>query len=221
MRHSVESRDRAALLEGVSVFGLILLYIWRVRLFHPWRWLWIAAIVGLSHWARREGPVALGLGFREARRALRPLAPWVLLLAGLLVAGGAWFGTINPVVLRRTPGSLAVYLLWGVVQQWVLNAYFLNRLIQAGCGRSAHLWATTLFVLAHLPNWFLMAVTLPGGYVATRLYVRYRSLWVLGCAHGLTGFLLNLVVPDEISGRFLVGPRYILHHYGTYPEALL
>jgi len=221
MRQERESPDRAALIEALSVFGLILLYIWRVRLFHPWRWLWIAAIVGLSHWVRQESPVALGLGLRQARAALRPVAPWVLLLAILLVAGGAWFDTINPVVLRRTPGSLAVYLVWGVVQQWMLNAYFLNRLQQAGCGRSAPAWATGLFVLAHLPNWFLMAVTLPGGLVATRLYARYRSLWVLGCAHGLVGFLLNLVVPDEISGRFLVGPRYILHRYGTYPEALL
>ncbi|MGC8795089.1 MAG: CPBP family intramembrane glutamic endopeptidase [Bryobacteraceae bacterium] len=214
-------KDRAALIEAISVFGLIMLYIWRVRLFHPWRWLFIATLVATSHAARREGAGALGLRVGQARRALRYVGPWALAVAVVLLAGGACFDTISPVVLRRTPGSLTVYLLWGLVQQWMLNAYFLNRLRQAGCGRCAPLAATTLFVLAHAPNWFLMAVTLPGGYLATRVYLRYRSLWVLGAAHGLIGFLLNLVIPDEVSGRFLVGPRYVLHRWETYPEALL
>lgn len=215
-------RDRAALIEALSVFLLILLYIWKVRLFHPWRWLVMAAIVAASHAARREGARALGLGWREFRQALRPVGPWVLALAVCLAAGGALLETINPVVLRRTPGSLSLYLVWGILQQWLLNGYFLNRLLQAGGGsRRAALWAALLFSAVHLPNWFLMTVTLAGGWVAARLYLRYRSLWLLGLSHGLIGFLLNLVTPDHISGRFLVGPRYVLHEFGIYPEALL
>ncbi len=221
MEPAVRQPDRAALIEALSVFGLILAYIWKVRLFHPWRWLWIAAIVIASHLLRREGVAALGLGARELRRAFRALAPWLALIALTLIAAGAAFDTINPVVLRRTPGSLSVYLVWGLVQQWMLNGYFLNRLRQGGCLRRAPLLAALLFSLAHLPNPFLMAVTLPGGYLAAQLYLRYRSLWLLGLAHGFIGFLLNLVVPDSVSGRFLVGPRYILHQFGTYPEALI
>lgn len=221
MEPARQEPDRSALIEALSVFGLILVYIWKVRLFHPWRWIWIAAIVIASHIVRREGPTALGLGCRELREAFRALALWIALVAAALVAGGAILDTINPVVLGRAPGSLAVYLAWGLVQQWILNGYFLNRLRQAGCGRHAPLWAALLFSLAHLPNPFLMGVTLPGGYFASHLFLRYRSLWLLGAAHGLIGFLLNLVVPDPISGRFLVGPRYILHQFGTYPEALI
>lgn len=221
MERSAHEADRVALLEAFSVFGLVLTYIWKVRLFHPWRWVWIAAIVVVSHIVRREGVAALGLGAREFRQASRALAPWVALLAIALVAGGALGDTINPVVLRRAPGSLAVYLAWGVVQQWILNGYFLARLCQAGWGRRAPFAAALLFSLAHLPNPFLMAVTLPGGWLAARLFLRYRSLWLLGAAHGLIGFLLNLVVPDSVSGRFLVGPRYVLHRFGTYPEALI
>lgn len=220
MREGSEA-DRAGLLEALSVFALILLYIWRVRLFHPWRWVWMVAIVVLSHWVRGEGARALGLRWREFRSGLRALSPWVAVIAGLLLVGGWACGTVNPVVWRRAPGSLAVYLAWGLVQQWMLNAYFLNRLAGAGLGRHAPAAATALFTAAHLPNWFLMAVAAVGGSLATRLFLRYRSLWILGLAHGLIGYLLNLVVPDAISGRFLVGPRYILHQYGTYPEALL
>lgn len=221
MERNAHEADRAALIEALSVFGLVLAYIWKIRLFHPWRWVWIAAIVIASHVVRREGATALGLRLRELREAFRALALWVGLLGVALVAGGGAFDTINPVVLGRAPGSLAVYLVWGLLQQWMLNGYFLNRLRQAGCGRRAPLLAALLFSLAHLPNPFLMAVTLPGGYVAARLFLRYRSLWMLGAAHGLIGFLLNLVVPDCISGRFLVGPRYILHQFGTYPDALI
>ena len=49
----------------------------------------------------------------------------------------------------------------------------------------------------------------------------YRSLYVLAFAHGLVGFFLLLVVPDSVSAHFLVGPRYLLHMYGWYPELLL
>jgi len=223
MTNSRESeRDWAAWIETLSVFALIVVYIWRIRLFHPWRWLVIAAIVAASHAVRGEGARKLGLGWRQFRQALRALAPWVLALALALLAGGALLGTINPVVWRRAPGSLGVYLVWGILQQWLLNGYFLSRLRQAtaGSGR-APLLAATLFSMAHAPNWFLMTVAGAGGYAAALIYLRYRSLWMLGLAHGLIGYLLNLVVPDEISGRFLVGPRYVLHQFGTYPEQLL
>jgi len=215
-------RDRAGLIEALSVFLLILLYIWRVRLFHPGRWLVIAGILAVSHAARGEGAQALGLRWPAFRRAFRALAPWVLGLAGALLAAGFLLDTVNPVVLGRTPGSLSLYLVWGVLQQWLLNGYLLRRLLGAGANpRQAAPAAALLFSAAHLPNPFLIGVTLGGGYLAARLFLRYESLWVLGLAHGLIGFLLNLVAPDWISGRFLVGPRYILHQFGTYPEALL
>ncbi len=221
MQAEGQERDWPALIEALSVFCLILLYIWRVRLFHPWRWLVILGIVATSHWIRDEGPAALGLSWRKFRLALRPLGPWVLALAAVLAFGGAAFGTVNPVVLRRTPGSLTVYMAWGLVQQWLLNGYFLRRFSQALGARRGAVAAVLFFALAHLPNWFLTAVALVGGGVAVRIFQRYGSLLLLGLAHGLIGFILNLVVPDEISGRFLVGPRYILHRFGTYPEALL
>jgi hypothetical protein len=37
----------------------------------------------------------------------------------------------------------------------------------------------------------------------------------------MVGFCLYLAVPDSVSAHFLVGPRYLLDVYGTYPELLL
>ena len=212
-------RDWTALVEVLGVFVLIMFYIWKWRLFYPWLWIAIFALVVSSHFWRREGAGKLGLRWRECRASLRPVLPWVIALAALLVALGVAFDSISPVVLRRTASSLSVYLVWGLVQQYLLNGYLLNRLSRF-TGR-APLAAATLFSTAHLPNWFLMAVSLAGGYVAARVFLRYRSLYVLGLAHGLIGFLFNLVVPDSVSGGFLIGPRYILHQFCAYPEHLL
>ena len=119
---------------------------------------------------------------------------------------------------------MAAYVVWGVVQQYLLNGFLANRLAEfTGSPRSrlVPLVAAALFSLAHLPNWFLMAVTFAGGYLSVRVYRRYRSLYVLGIAHALIAFALFLAVPDSISAHFLIGPRYAMDRYGGYPKWLL
>ncbi len=216
-------RDWPALIEALGVFVLVMLYIWKLRMFHPWLWMVILGFVAGSHFPHGEGALELGLRWKGFRASLRAVLPWTFALAALLLAGGLLFGTMDPGPPPRMAVSLLVYFAWGLFQQYLLNGYFLNRLTEffGGDTRSAAVAATALFSAAHFPNWFLMGVTLAGGYVATLVFLRYRSLYALGLAHGLLGFLLNLVVPDSISGNFLVGPRYLLHHYGFYPEELL
>jgi len=106
--------------------------------------------------------------------------------------------------------ALAGYLPWGLFQQYVLNGYFLNRFDSALSRRSAPMISAALFSGAHLPNWFLMAVTLLAGYASVRIYRRYNNLYSLGLglAHGTVGFLLLLVVPDSISHHLTVGPGW-------------
>ncbi len=207
--------------EALGVFLAVMVYIWWLRLDYPWlAFLLLAFIVG-TQIARREGPRELGFGWRDARVAFGALIPWVVAAAALLWVLGMALGTLRPMLPRFLWGGLAAYILWGMLQQYLLNAFLLKRLLEwAGPFRAA-LVAAVLFSLVHLPNWFLMSVTLVGGYLAARAYLRYRSLWVLGLAHGILAFILFLVVPDSISAHFLIGPRYLLDVYGTYPELLL
>ena len=58
----------------------------------------------------------------------------------------------------------AAYLPWGLLQQYVLNGYFLNRLEAWFRGGRRPAISAALFSGAHTPNWFLMAVTLVAGY---------------------------------------------------------
>ena len=74
--------------------------------------------------------------------------------------------------------------------------------------RSASLASAALFSGVHLPNWFLMGVTLLAGYCCARLYLRHRNLYFLGIAHATVGFLLFLVVPDSVSHHLVVGPGW-------------
>jgi hypothetical protein len=83
----------------------------------------------------------------------------------------------------------------------------LNRLVRVMPGR-APLASALLFSGAHLPNWFLMAVTLLAGYICARVYLRHTNLYFLGFAHATVGVLLLLVVPDSISHHLIVGPGW-------------
>ncbi len=218
----MRKRNWEPLAECLGVFALIMLYIWWLRLEHPWLWLVLLGVVIGSQVQRREGPLRLGFGWRAFRAALRPVAVWVAILAGSLLALGAALGSTRPVTPGQAAAGIAAYTLWGLVQQYLLNGYFVNRLAEFS-GKSAFvpLAAALLFSAVHLPNWFLMGVTLAGGYVCARVYLRFHSLYALALAHGAVGFTLFLVVPDSVSAHFLVGPRYLIDIYGVFPPALL
>jgi hypothetical protein len=219
-----ERRDWKALGEALTVFALIMLYIWRERLYHPWTaWAVLGAVIA-THFLHGENPRRLGFGWREVRGAFRAVLPWLAAVALVLTGAGLLAGTVRKTTVAQAALGILGYSVWGLLQQYLLNAYFVNRLAQfrgRTRGEFVPLAAGALFAFAHLPNWFLMLVTFAGGYTCARLYLRFRSLYVLALAHGTVAYFLLMVVPEPVSAHFLVGPRYLLHMYGWYPELLL
>jgi membrane protease YdiL (CAAX protease family) len=215
-------KKQEPLAEAFGVFGFVMLFIWKLLLFHPALAILVPAFTVATHAARRESVRWLGFAWKDFRTALSLLV-WAGAPAGLFLAAGSLAGTVR----RMTPGEMALgfsaYVVWGVFQQYLLNGFLANRLAEFAGGprsRLVPLVAAALFSLVHLPNWFLMAVTFAGGYLSVRVYQRYRSLYVLGIAHALIAFALFLAVPDSVSGHFLIGPRYVIDGYGAYPEWL-
>jgi len=196
-------------LEALVVFGLIMLHIWWLRFHAPSAWLLILGLVLLSHRWHRER--AGGLGFRTAgfRRCVSEMAPALLFLAIALVAVGILCDSIRRVTFDQGFLALAGYCPWGLFQQYLLNSYFVNRFAAAWPTRYVPAISAALFSGAHLPNGFLMAVTLLAGYASARVYLKYRNLYFLGLAHAAIGFLLFLVVPDSISHHLIVGPNLL------------
>jgi hypothetical protein len=200
-----------ALLEPLTIFGLIMAYIWQLRYSYRGFWLGILAMVILSHIARREDADTLGFHRRNLRACLREFAPVLAFITLAMVAFGLLLRTTRPLSDGDAFFSWAGYLPWGTFQQYLLNGYFLNRLMGAMPGRTAAMASAALFSGAHLPNWFLMAVTLAMGYVCARIYLRYKNLYFLGIAHATIGFLLLQVVPDSVTHHLVVGPGWYRH----------
>jgi len=202
---------KVAILEPVTVFAMIMAYIWEVRYTHHGWWMAILAIMLLSHLLHRERASALGFRASGLRECWREFAPLLALFTLMMIAGGILLQSLRPVAFDRAVLSWMAYVPWGVFQQYLLNGYFLNRFNAVLSRRAAPLLAATLFSGAHVPNWFLMAVTLLAGYCCARIYRRYQNLWFLGAAHGTIGFLLFLVVPDSVTHHLTVGPGWFLH----------
>jgi membrane protease YdiL (CAAX protease family) len=197
-----------AILEPSVIFALILAYIWELRYLYRNLWMAILALMLLSHLVRGEAPAKLGFHLRHLRDCLREWLPALTLLVLALLAGGILANSIREIGFDRKVLALAAYLPWGVVQQYVVNGYFLNRFDAVVSRRAASLATAAAFSCAHTPNWFLMMVTLLLGYCSTRIYRRYPNLYFLGMAHATVGFLLYLVVPDSISHHLNVGPGW-------------
>lgn len=199
---------KLAILEPAVVFALILAYIWKLRYAERNSWMAILALMLLSHVLRGETPAKVGLGARHLADGVREMLPAMTLFALALVAGGMLAHSIREIRFQQAALALAAYLPWGLVQQYALNGYFLNRFDAMVPRRAAPLASAAAFCCAHAPNWFLMPVTLLLGYCSARIYRRYPNLYLLGMAHGAVGFLLYLVIPDSISHHLNVGPGW-------------
>ena len=145
-----------------------------------------------------------------------PFRPVLAILALVMLAAGLLLNTTRRMAADQAFLALFAYLPWGVLQQYMLNGYFLNRFDRAFSPRASAWLTAVLFGVAHTPNWFLMAVALVGGWCATQVYRRHRNLYFLGIAHATIGFLLFVTVPDSIShhldiGPGLLHPRHVRH----------
>jgi membrane protease YdiL (CAAX protease family) len=206
----MKGRRKLAALEPAALFLFIMGYIWVWRARHPYLWIAILSWMLLSHAFHGESARELGFGRGRLRECAHKFAPLLTVLALAMLAGGLLLNTTRRMAADQAFLALFAYLPWGVVQQYMLNGYFLNRFDRA-FSPSAAAWLTAvLFGVAHTPNWFLIAVGLVGGWCATQVYRRHRNLYFLGIAHATVGFLLFVTVPDSIGHHLDIGPG-LLH----------
>ena len=206
------SRDLTELILG---YGLVIGIIWTPE--HLQRFLSpIALIFTLSVvLARRQSRDELGLGWRGLIASLWIL-PAAIALATLSTFVAARIGTLHP-LYKADFAHVSGYALWTIYQQFLLQDYFMDRLLRLLSNETAAVaLAGTLFAAAHLPNLVLTAATLVWGILSCALFRRYRNLWALGLAQGLLGLCFAICVPDTLHHHLRVGLGY-LRYEGTQP----
>jgi membrane protease YdiL (CAAX protease family) len=139
-------------------------------------------------------------GFRAAMRIGVPasaLAAIPLLLFGwrqgrLPLPAGFWL-------------VAALYPLWGIAQQFALQALITRNLrgLVPRTGLRA-LAAAGIFSASHFPTAWLMALTLIAGAGFALLYERARNLWAVGILHGMLGALAYYCVLGQDPGAELM-----------------
>ena len=210
------------LLELAVGYLLIMATIWTVnptqRVLY---WLAFAWIVGTS-WARHDGWTALGLGRKGLLQSL-----WIVGAALLLSAIATWiaWGTHT---LHRLHGPTPLlmhgwgYIIWSLMQQFLLQIYFLSRLTRLLPGKKAApiIAATVIFALAHLPNPILTPITLVWGAISCVLFLRYRNIYALGLAHGIMGLCVAVTVPSSLHHHMRVGIGYLRYHQSNQDSPL-
>ncbi|MGA8861187.1 MAG: CPBP family intramembrane glutamic endopeptidase, partial [Candidatus Sulfotelmatobacter sp.] len=210
MPHPSRVRDLTELILG---YGMIVGIIWTPehlqRLLSPIALLFTLSVV----LARRQSRDELGLG----RRGLMPsfwILPAAIALAALSTFVAAKIGTLHP-LYKADFAHISGYVLWTIYQQFLLQDYFMDRLLRLVSNEAAAVsLAGTLFAAAHLPNLVLTAATLVWGIVSCALFRRYRNLWALGLAQGLLGLCFAICVPDALHHHLRVGLGYLRYGDG-------
>ncbi|MGD0939486.1 MAG: CPBP family intramembrane glutamic endopeptidase [Terracidiphilus sp.] len=211
-RAATHSRRRDVL-EFATAYGLILLVIWTPR---PWqRYLWWVAAASIAGITARsfEGRQAVGLRTGNFLRSL-----WVVGLALVAAAAAIIFaGRMDVVRLPEGPIYLLknywAYSLWAFVQQFLLQGFFLSRLLRLVSSTGlAVTSAAILFASAHLPNPILTPVTLLFAFAACWVFLRYRNLYALAMAHAILGITIAIVAPKPMIHNMRVGLGYLTYN---------
>ncbi|MGA7512433.1 MAG: CPBP family intramembrane glutamic endopeptidase [Candidatus Sulfotelmatobacter sp.] len=206
------ARDLAELILG---YGMIVGIIWTPE--HLQRFLSpIALLFTLSAvLARRQSRDELGMGWHGLISSLWIL-PAAVVLAAVSIFIAREIGTLHP-LYKADFAHVSAYVLWTIYQQFLLQDYFMDRLLRLVSNEAAAIsLAGTLFAAAHLPNLVLTAATLVWGILSCALFRRYRNLWALGLAQGLLGLCFAICVPDALHHHLRVGLGYLRYH-GTPP----
>jgi membrane protease YdiL (CAAX protease family) len=166
----------------------------------------IVLVVALAVWhdvRHREW----GLDWRELSPGLVKTALFTIPLALILLAAGAVAGTLHD--RRDFLGTLAVLVLWGGAQQWILQTVILREAQRATGRRPGAIIAALLFASVHLPNPMLSTVTLAGALGWCAIYDRHPNIVPLALSHAVGTLALLYAFDDRITGGLRIGYAFL------------
>ncbi len=205
----LKSRD---FLEVAITYAAILLALWTPNPIQRWLfWMTVAWVVSA---VIASDPDVHRLGLRPSQLGQ---SLWIAGIAMLTGAVAAWMAAQMHALHLSSDASAASrfsgYMLWALLQQFLLQDFFLLRLLRLLSTKSdAVVAAAVLFASAHIPNPLLVIATLFWGAAACALFLQYRDLYSLGIAHGILGITMAITVPNALQHQMRVGLGYLHYH---------
>lgn len=205
-----QSRRLFVWFQLVLVYALLERALWAEKLAARNGWALIAGVVILVFVAiDRPSLDRLGLGLPQ--RAGTSFAIAIGLgTAALLIFPVVWAGgQIPPSPTWPSLRSAWQYLVWALMQEFILQSFFFTRCEEL-FGASAAVWvAASLFSAAHLPSPLLTTFTLIGGLLFCEMFHRLRSIYPIGVIHALMGLTIAVTMPDSLLHHMRVGIGYL------------
>ena len=198
--------------EILTIFTGIILLIWRLQFIFPEFGFILLGILVLTLLVHRDGWQNLGFGSHGFVSGMKALfAPTMILSMGF-VLGGMAFGAFrgHHLILNWTMLSgFSRYFAWCLFQQFGLQSFFTNRIIQVLKNSRRTAWTSgAIFAAFHIPNPVLMPLTFFGGVILTRVFIRHRNLVPLALAQAVIGTLTSITIPPCWHHGLRVGPGY-------------
>jgi membrane protease YdiL (CAAX protease family) len=191
----------------VAILATILLYTWileplGVPVAAP-----AGAVVVLAAWSGLRSRT-WGLSLKElipaSRAAVIFTIPAVLVVLGIGLARGT----------LHSPGALierlAVLILWGGAQQWVLQTVVLREARRHTSPAISVVFAAFLFAILHLPNPMLTIATFAGALGWCAIYTRHPNIVPLALSHAVGTLALLAAFDDSVTGRLRIGIAYLM-----------
>ena len=101
------------------------------------------------------------------------------------------------------------YLVWAMIQEFMLQSFFFTRFERLFEGTTAVWVSATLFAVAHLPSPILTTFTLIGALFFCEMFRRYRSIYPIGIVHALLGLTVSVTMPNNLLHHMRVGFGYL------------
>jgi Type II CAAX prenyl endopeptidase Rce1-like len=198
-----------SLLQIGLVFGLILVAVWtpQGRINSVVSLAAAALVIVLAFHA--HSPEDLGLA-HPFSGALVTLAAGALLVL-VITATGSFTRAVG--LPQPLPWYRAwQYAIWALLQQFILQSFMYLRLESVVGSRRAVVTAAVLFSVAHIPNPWLVALSLMGAFFFCEMFRRYRNIFSLGLVHAALGLTIAASLPDQWLHHMRVGLGYLRYH---------
>jgi len=209
----MDRASKRSVVEVALVFVVFVTFLWFGRRSFPGANLAFAvvllAILVYAHRRANEGWREIGFRWDTFGSASWLLLPAVLVGCALIVSAALALGETRLPSLATGLRRAALFVVFGVAQQYVMLGFLFKRVERVASVRFAPALTALLFALLHLPNGFLTAVTFAWGVVACLIYRRSPNLWANGLAHGLLATLLYYGLPRSVTGGLRVGMEYV------------